>query len=211
MKGVVVMLMLIVFYARGIRAQGFFNQKSTQLKRMAEQIAALEVYKEYAKKGYKIVRDGTRTVRDIRRGDFKLHSAFFNSLKAVNPQIKRCAKVAQIIALQIGFLRQCNQHIKTLRSSGMLTEEELLYIGRVFSLLLAECAQILDELLLLTTDGKAELKDDERIQRIDALYGETQQQHVFLKSFSDQNMALASSRLAEQKDVQKIKEYYGLD
>ena len=57
------------------------NQKSTQKKYLLQQIAALQVYINYAKKGYNIVSGGINTIRDIKKGDLNLHNTFFSSLK----------------------------------------------------------------------------------------------------------------------------------
>lgn len=190
---------------------GFFNQKASERKLLVQQIAALEVYKRYVKTGYNIVSSGIHTVRDIKNGDFGLHSAFFTSLKRVSPQIKRYAKVAEIISLHVQLVRNCGAHLKAIRQSGSLTEEELLYIARVFSRLLDAAAALLDELIVLTTDGQLEMNDDGRMQRIDVLYTEALQQYTFMKSFHNESVQLALARNAAYTDIEKLRTMQGIE
>jgi hypothetical protein len=63
----------------------WFRQKKTQLKYLAEQIAALKVYLEYLKKGYDVAQKGLSTIELIKSGSFSLHKDYFNSLKQVSP------------------------------------------------------------------------------------------------------------------------------
>src|SRR5438270_175824 len=84
----------------------WFNQKETQKKYLLAQIAALHTYIDYAQKGFSIVNNGLNTIRDIKKGDFNLHNNFLNSLSTVNPTVKKYAKVASIIAMQISIANQ---------------------------------------------------------------------------------------------------------
>ena len=190
---------------------GLFNQKATERKLLMQQIAALDVYKRYLKTGYKIVSGGIHAVRDIKNGDFGLHSAFFTALKRVNPHIKKYAKVPEIISLQVTLARTCREHIKAAKASGALTEEELLYIARVLSRLLDQATALLDELLMLTTDGQTEMKDDERMERIDRLYTESLEQYTFLKAFNNETLQLAIARKQEYGDIEMLKQVQGID
>src|SRR5260221_4860823 len=105
MKMIFIILSLFVCIQAG-HAQTYdewFRQKKTQKKYLLQQIAALQVYIDYAKKGYDIASKGLNTIRDIKNGDFNLHRDFFGSLKQVNPKIKKYAKVADIIAYQVSI------------------------------------------------------------------------------------------------------------
>lgn len=208
---VILVMTLIPVLSRAQFLGGFFNQKGTERKLLVQQIAALEVYKRYVKTGYKIVGGGIRTIRDIKSGDFGLHSNFFSALKRINPQIKRYAKVAEVIALQVQLVRSCGQQLKAVKQSGSLTEEELLYIGRVFSRLLEEAAALLDELITLTTDGRLEMKDSKRMERIDRLHGEALQQYSFLKAFNGETLQLVFARKEESRNIEKLKAIQGID
>lgn len=204
MKKILSLLLVLMAVSGSLKAQTFaewFQQKKTQKKYLIQQIAALQVYIGYAKKGYNIAKDGLNTIGGFTRGEFDLHGDFINSLKNVNPEIKRYAKVADIIALQVKIVQQSGRAYRQLQQSDMLSANELTYIDRVFTRLLDDCEQILDELITVTTNGKLEMKDDERMSRIDRLYLDMQDSYTFSKGFSDEAQALALSRKKEHNDV----------
>ncbi len=213
MKKMLLFLLILVSIAGSLKAQTlaeWFQQKKTQKKYLLQQIAALQIYIGYAQKGYKIAKEGLTTIGDFTRGEFNLHGDYFNSLKVVNPEIKHYTKVADIIALQVKIVANYNQTYRRLNSSDAFSDNELAYISRVFSRLHDDCAKTLDELITITTDGKLEMKDDERMERIDKLYLDMQDKFTFSQSFSNDAKTLAASRLREKADVKTSRVLRGI-
>lgn len=75
---------------------GNLQAQAKQQRMLLEQIAALKVYIGYAQKGYSAVKKGLNTIGDFKRGEFNLHTDYLNSLKVVNPKIKKYARVTEI-------------------------------------------------------------------------------------------------------------------
>lgn len=188
----------------------WLNQNSTQKKYLLQQIAALQVYLGYAKKGYNIVTGGINTIRNIKNGDLNLHRDFFNRLKNVNPAIHRYAKVADIIACQVKIIKQTKLVLQQIRETKQFTEAELNYCKQVFDTLLGECIKTVEELMLVTTSGELEMKDDERLKRIDGLYADVQDKYSFACSFSEDMGLLAVQRLGEQMEINRSKIINGI-
>ena len=191
-------------------ADEWLNQNSTQKKYLLQQIAALKVYLGYAKKGYTIVTNGVNTIRNIKNGDLNLHRDFFNSLKNVNPSIRKYAKAADIIAYQVKIIKQTKITIQQIRETKQFTETELDYCKQVFDNLLDECIKTVEELILVTTSGKLEMKDDERLKRIDKLYADVQEKYSFTCAFSEDMGLLAIQRLGEQMEINRSKLINGI-
>ncbi len=183
----------------------WFNQNSTQKKYLLQQIAALQVYLGYAKKGYNIVTGGINTIRDIKKGEFNLHRDFFNRLKNVNPKISRYVKVADIVAYHVKIIKQTKATIQQIKEAKQFTEAELDYCKQVFDNLLEECMKTVEELILVTTSGELQMKDDERLKRIDGLYADVQDKYSFACSFSEDMGVLAVQRLGEQMEINRSK------
>jgi len=196
-----ILFVLSVNFCHAQTYDEWFRQKKTKEKYLLEQIAALQTYIGYAKKGYSIVTGGLNTIKDIKHGDFNLHNTFFNSLSIVNPAIKKYSKVASIIAMQISIAKQITNTIKSCKKSNMLLSAELKYLSAVFTNLLGECAKNLDELFALITNNETQMKDDERIQRIDKLYDDMKDKQMFTTSFSHSAKGLSIQRLSAQKDI----------
>ena len=198
---------MLVFCDQVSYGQG---QKKTQFNRMMEQIAANKVYIEYLEKGYNIARDGLHTIGDIKHGDFTLHLDYFSSLKGVNPRIKNWTKVAQIISYQVRIINDTRKALIDICEAHQFTNVELDYCKKVFDNLLNECAKNIDELLVVITDGKTEMKDDERVQRIDKLYEDMQDKYSFTSSFSSEMGMLSMQRLTEQVGINYSKKINGV-
>ena len=206
-------LFLLTTIVTTTQAQTFaewFKQKKTQKKYLIQQIAALQVYIGYAQKGYSIAKEGLNAIGDFKRGEFNLHTGYFNPLKSVNPKIKQYAKVADIMAMQVTITQCYSRTRRQVRESGAFNRKELDYIGRVLGRLLDGCENTLDELIAVTTDGNLEMKDNERLERIDVLYKDMTDKYTFSQSFSNETMVLAASRIKENNDVRTSRALYGI-
>ena len=200
-----ILLLFFVAVANQCFAQTYdewVRQKKTQKKYLLEQIVALKTYIGYAAEGYSIATKGLNTIKDIKNGDFNLHGNFFNSLSFVNPQVKKYSKVAAIIAMQISIAKLVRNTIKHCKDGKQLTDFELDYLRKVFNNVLDDCGNNLDELIALITDGEQQMKDDERIKRIDMLYIDMQDKQVFAQSFSNSAKNLSVQRRNDEYDIQ---------
>jgi len=209
-NSLIIIFVLSVLFCQGQTSDEWFRQKETATKYLLCQIAALQTYIGYAGKGYSIVTGGLKTIKDIKQGEFNLHNTFFNSLSSVNPAIRKYSKVASIIAMQISIAKQITNTIKSCKKSNMLLNSELKYLNVVFNNLLGECAKNLDELFALITNNESQLKDDERIQRIDKLYDDMKDKQMFTTSFSHSAKGLSIQRMNHQNDIIISKKLHGL-
>ncbi|HEY5462632.1 MAG TPA: hypothetical protein VIJ95_05190 [Hanamia sp.] len=202
MKKILTIFLLVI--ASGVQAQNWqewTQQKKTQIKYLVSQIAAYQVYATYVEKGYAIAKKGLTAIQNIKKGDFSLHDEYFTSLKNVNQKIKLYWKVADIIALQIKIVQSYHQQKNAMGQSTLLTPDEISYCNSVFINLLDGCTHIIDQLILLITDGSLQMKDDERIKRIDALHAEMKDGYVFEQHFTNEANELSIQRFIDANDV----------
>jgi hypothetical protein len=208
MKRIFIVVLVLLFISETANAQ-------SKWKEMLQQIAALQVYIGYAKKGYNIANKGINTFRNIKKGEFDLHQDFFNSLKNVNPAISNYTKVAEIIYYQVRVIKQSKQALQGIREGKQFTPVELDYCKAVFENLLNECVKTIDELLLVLTPGKPEsdsyrMTDDERIKRIDKVYLDMQDKYSFCSAFSEEAGLLLMQRTNEQVQLNYSKLINGI-
>lgn len=207
------MILVILILSNCVQAQTWeewTKQKKTQIKYLLQQIAALKVYGDQLKVGYDIVDEGLTTIHCIKQGDFSLHEGFFAALKIVNPKIKTYPKLAPIISMQASIVKECKNLMKWAKEGNQFNEAELSYISKVTSHLIDGCTNIIDALILFTTDDMLELKDDERINRIDALYANIQDQYQFVQHFQKEIKIMVTQRLREQKEVDQSRLLHGM-
>lgn len=206
----VIILSFGTFSAKAQSWDEWFRQRKTQIKYLKQQIAALQVYIGFVKTGYDIARKGLTTIRDIKNGDFNLHHDFIGALSRVNPGIRSYAKVAGIITTQVRIIRNAQVAMANLKEGGQLSADELAYCKAVFDHLFEECLKTMDELLAVITSGELEMKDDERIKRIEALYADMEGKFLFSTHFSEGAISLSFQRLAEQGEIHRSKLLNGL-
>lgn len=204
MKKLFLLLWAVLLTHQGIHAQ------AKQRKELLLQIAALQVYIDYAKKGYSAVSKGLNFIGDAKRGELNLHGDYFTSFLKINPRIRNYYKAAEIVSMQIKIINLYKKTCADLKTGDLFHGSELDYIERSFKRLLQNCSDTLDQLLVLTTDSKLELKDDQRIQRIDELHKTMLEDYNFCISFSRDAKLLALSKSAEQKEAKDMDALYGL-
>jgi hypothetical protein len=201
-------LPLLVFLCLGAQAQSpnwneWFRQKKTQRKYLLQQIAALKVYLEYLKKGYKIVDKGLTTIGEIKNGTFTLDKDYLNSLKQVSPVVKNSPKVNEVIAYQNSIRTDLRKLVEDSREDENLSPDEVQYIEDVYESMLAECEASVDELIVITTSGQAEMKDDERLLRLDKVHDDMQDKYAFTQDFIGSTRLLCLERAKEKHQIRR--------
>lgn len=199
-----ILVVMFALAAGAANAQTFdewFRQKKTQKKYLLQQIAALKVYLDYLKKGYKIVDKGLTIVGDIKQGKFDLDMEYLESLKNVNSAVSGSAKVASIIAYQQRIMAEFRRLKELSGKSDFFTNEEKRYVEQVYSNMLRESEMSLDELDRVLSNSDFEMKDDERVKRVDALYLDMKDKYAFTKSFSNSTQVLIAQRSKEHHEV----------
>src|SRR6266850_6945673 len=188
----------------------WFQQKKTQKKYLIQQIAALRVYVDYLKKGYSIVHNGLNTIENIKNGSFNLDRDFFSSLKNVNPAIRNMAKVTDIIAFQVFIAREMGRVYNFCATNKHFTPEEVRYIAKVHTNMLMLTDASVSELATILKSGKAQMTDDERIQRIDTIYHDMNDKCAFVRTFKGDVQAIALDRAKEEAETDLLRKNYGI-
>lgn len=210
LKAVPVGILLSVLCMQQTFAQTFaewFSQKKTQIKYLNEQITALMQYGSYIRQGYQISQNGLGSIGGWVKGEFDLHSAYYTSLKNVNPQMKGNGKADSVIS----YAKQIPQRFDHLNGLNDLDAGSRDYIAEVRSTVLDECNKDLSELQMVMSDGKAQMTDDERLERLDSIYSRMKDKYAFTLYFSKQVRLLRLQRDRELKDMNTLKQLYGIN
>lgn len=206
-------LSVLLFTLLHVKAQTWdewFKQRKTQIKYLHEQIIALGVYIEQAQKGYEIARRGLDFVNSIKRGEFDLHDAFFQSLKTVHPRISNYSRIADILSNHYYVVNNYHSLARQARNSQVFTEEELSLFDEVFDNLSTKVKNTTEELIQVITSGKLEMKDDGRLRRIDELYAASATQRTDFDKMARQLKLSAFQRLKERVDINSLQKIFEL-
>lgn len=202
--------LLCAFSFQLAQAQTFaewFSQKKTQLKYLAQQIAALEQYGKDVEQGYRIAKSGWGGIGSWVKDEFDLHSAYYSSLRRVNPAIKSDPKADSIVTYA-QLIPRCFDRLNGLAALDQDTQD---YIRRVTTAVLDDTDKDLSELEMVMTDGKAQLSDDERIRRLDNIYARVKDRLGFTQSFRNGVRMLLIQRANSLNDLNTLKSNYGIN
>jgi len=212
MKKLFVIITILISYfagqAQSPNANEWLRQKKTQRKYLIQQIAALKVYLEYLKKGYDIAQKGLTTIGDIKAGTFTMDKDYFNSLKEVSPVVKNSPKVNSILLYQHKIIQDFRALYEDCRRDENFSPEEIQYIEDVYQNMLTECGHSIDELTVITTSGEAEMKDDERLLRLDKVYEDMLEKYTFTQDFTASTRLLSLKRAKEKKQIKQLQELH---
>lgn len=205
MRKLIIVLLLTLTAPAPSRAQ---TQEVTQLILNLEKLRELRKILKELKKGYDILFEGYTRIRDISRGNFKLHQAFLDGLLQVSPAVKNYGRIKDIVQMQLAIVKECGQAREQLSASGAFNAKELDYLSKVYSELAGGSLKNLDALLDVVTAKKLRASDDERLSRIDAIYEELSEQLVFLRHLNSNNSVLAAQRKQDKASLETVKKIY---
>ncbi|HMR81974.1 MAG TPA: TerB family tellurite resistance protein, partial [Niabella sp.] len=162
---------VVLFFCVGGSVQA--SAQATELAQLALNIEKLAQFKQILsdlKKGYEILTGGYNVVKNISEGNFKLHQAFLDGLMDVSPAVKRYKRVGDIIDYQLRIVKEYKLALSRFKQSEQFTDKEIGYIGKVYSNLISESLENIDDLLVVITANKLRMSDEERLAAIDDIY-----------------------------------------
>ncbi|SDF61055.1 hypothetical protein SAMN04487996_111267 [Dyadobacter soli] len=204
---------LMLFFLLGAASLAPCNaqtQEVTQLILNLEKLRELRKILKELKKGYDILFEGYTKIRDLSRGNFKLHEAFLDGLLQVSPGVKSYGRIADIVKMQLEILNECRTARAGLAASGSFTTKELDYLAQVYSDLIAGSIKNLDALTNVITAKKLRASDDERLAMIDQIHSEMSEKLVFLRHVNSNNSLLAAQRKDERASIETTETIYDI-
>lgn len=161
-------LMLVSQLALAQTFNEWFRQKRTQREYLITQIAALEVYGNLLQKGYQTFQAGSGLVREIKAGEFSLHSKHLHTMIGFSPQLEPLANSIQITQEYLGLalaIRSSRQRMQSME----LDVDERLFLIEVHTGMLAKTLDATMKLDALIRPGNYQLEPEERLSLIKSM------------------------------------------
>lgn len=206
-KIIVLLIVLSACITTKLSAQ---SQEVQQLLLNVEKLAQFKQILSDMKKGYQIVSTGYSTIKDLSQSNFSLHKRFLDGLMTVSPTVKKYKRIADIISNQILIVKEYKNAFGRFKQDGNFNPGEIEYLGKVYSNLFKQSLYDIDELMIITTDSKLRMSDDERLKAIDGIYANIQDKLLFLRNFNDNTTILAVQRAREKNDAVTLQKIYGI-
>lgn len=188
----------------------WFKQKKTEIKYLGQQIASLQIYLNYVKKGYQIVDQGNRLIQQAKSGELNLHDVFYLSLKIVNQQIKNYPAVRKTIEHHNYIATTSTKLLRAVREKSGFDDRDRQYVEETLARLREDMSASLDELMIVLADGELELQDDERIRKITELEAYASARVVFVKEYYAHVMGKAVQVSGERAESAVLRSLHGL-
>lgn len=186
-------------------------QEMQQLILDIEKLTQLKGILTDMKTGYQIYQQGYGSISQLSKGNFDLHSVYLNGLLSINPTVKNYGRVAEIITQQVSLISEYKSAYKKFQQSGSFSVSELNYMSNVYTQLVNQSLQNLDDLTNVLTAGKLRMSDDERMRAIDRIYASSSDKLQFLRHFNRQGVLLNIQRSKDVGDTRTMKQLYGIN
>lgn len=140
----------------------------------------------------------------------KLYDDYFQELWKVKAALAYYQRVKDIIERQIQMVNEYKAAWALFKQDKNFTKEELYYIYNIYTGLLDESLKGIGQLFLVVNAFATQMSDAKRLEIINAVADNLEQQYSDLKDFNNQNKMLSLQRAAEKGEIEYVKRLYGL-
>lgn len=201
-------LLPLMLCAGSIRA----SAQAAELQQLALDIEKLTQFKAILsdmKTGYTVIENGYGEIKNISQGNLDLHNNYLTGLLSVSPALRKYSKVLDIITCQQTLLAEYKSAYSTYKAGGRFNSDEIIYMGKVYTNLINESLDNLNQLTTVMTDGKVRMSDDERMKIIDHIDSDMHDKLSYQRAFNDRISAVDAQRAQDSKDNTNLKSIYG--
>jgi hypothetical protein len=141
----------------------------------------------------------------------KLYANYFDELSKVKTAISAYHRVQDIIEKQSALVHEYKSAWNLLKQDKNFTTDELHYMRNVYTGMLDESIQNLDEVFLVVNAFTTQMTDAKRMEIINSVSDKVNEHLHDLRQFNDENKMLSFQRAAQYKDIEVTKKLYGLE
>ncbi|QES88544.1 hypothetical protein [Rhizosphaericola mali] len=210
MKNLLLALSIVCICCFQADSQLFGNQDKKMIQNNILQIGYLQTYSSYLDKGLSIAQNGLDVTHGFKNGEYGLHSLYYSSLLQVSPNIKKYPVAQKTVDLYAKMETLQTSVYKNISSTDMLSSQEKKSLKTLVNNLMDAAEKDIDELNNFLTDGKYQLTDDERIQRIDEVNKRMVGKYNSLSGVEKRVNTIITGRKHQKEAISKLRQLYGL-
>ncbi len=140
----------------------------------------------------------------------ELYQNYYDELWKVKSAIAYYKRIRDIIETQKDLVEEYKRAYSLARQDKNFTPDELEHIYSVYSGIIAETADNVDQILLVINSFSLQITDAQRLEIINRCADNLEGQAGDLRAFTSQNIRLSMQRAKDQHELQTIKSLYGL-
>jgi hypothetical protein len=139
-----------------------------------------------------------------------LYKDYFDELWKVKNIISYYNRIKDITAKQLRLVEAYKKAYSLFKQDNHFTPGEIDYMGKVYSGILDESAQNLDQILMVINSFSLQISDAKRLEIIDGAANAIEQNYTDLVKFNHQNMGISMQRSKDLAEVNIVKSLYGI-
>lgn len=139
----------------------------------------------------------------------KLYDDYFQELWKVKAILAYYQRVKDIIERQVQMVAEYKSAWALLRQDKNFTKEELDYMYSTYTGLMDESLKNVDQLFLVINAFATQMTDGKRLEIINTVSDNLEQQFVDLRDFNNQNRLIALQRATDRGEIEYVKRLYG--
>ena len=139
-----------------------------------------------------------------------LYKDYFDELWQVKSIISYYHRIKEVTEKQVRLVEEYKRAYALFKQDKHFTPDELAYMGQVFTGIFNESIKNIDRLFLVINSFSTQMTDAKRLEVINNAAGGTETAYNDLKAFNQQNILLSIQRAKDVKEVEVIKQLYGL-
>ena len=140
----------------------------------------------------------------------KLYADYFDELHKVKMVLTYYQRVRDIIEQQLQIVNEYKAAWALFKQDKNFTADELDYMFGVYTGMMDESSKNIDQLFLVINAFVTEMSDAKRLEIINTVAVNVEQNLMDLKEFNEQNKMISLQRATEQGDIDYVKRLYGL-
>jgi hypothetical protein len=149
-------------------------------------------------------------IKDWVQKQKQLYDDYFQELKKVKTALTTYKRVKEIIEQQVAMVNEYKGAWALFRQDKNFTPEELEYMLNIYTGMMDESSKNIDQLFMIVEAFATQMSDAKRLEIINTVADNVQQQYLDLKEFNNQNKMLTMQRASERGEIEYVKRLYGL-
>lgn len=140
----------------------------------------------------------------------RLYADYFDELWRVKAALTYYHRVKEIIEGQMQMVGEYKTAWSLFRQDKNFTANELDYIYTIYTGMFDESVKSIDQLFLVVNAFATQMSDAKRLEIINTVSDNLEQQFMDLKDFNNQNKMISLQRASEKGEIEYVKKLYGL-
>jgi hypothetical protein len=140
----------------------------------------------------------------------KLYADYFEELRKVKSALANYKRAKDIIETQVAMVKEYKGAWALFRQDKNFTDEEIDYMYNIYTGMMDESLKSIDQLFLVINSFATQMTDGKRLEIINIVSDNVEQQFMDLKEFNNQNKLISLQRAAERGEIEYVRRLYGI-